>query len=197
MNTVKKLSNPKVGLIRVAISQLGWDDATYRIALKEVTGCHSSSDCTDRQLNKFIEHLKSKGFVAKPKKSWAPKAAPAPMQPAAKPSAKTLGNSDQENKLRALWAEMAEFGFVRNGSEQALVEYITKQAKIDAAQWMNSLVFQNIIERLKRWRFRDEKALAKKTGKTVEELQALAMAEFGDQRLTADTLAKLKSIWVV
>lgn len=197
MNMVKQPSNPKVGLIRVAISQLGWDDATYRMALIEVTGCRSSSDCTDRQLNLFIDHLKARGFVSKPKKPWAPKAAPAPTQAAAKPSASALGNSEQEHKLRALWREMFEFGIVRNGNEEALVAYIKKQANIDATQWMNTVTFQNLIERLKRWRHRDEKELAKKTGKSIEELQALALAEFRDQRLTADTLAKLKSILVV
>lgn len=192
----KPKSNPKIGLIRVAINQLKWDDDTYRLALYEVTGCRSSADCTDRQLNQFIDHLKAKGFVPKSKKPWIPKpsAAATPVQAAAKTSANTLGDSEQENKLRALWCEMATFGFVRDGSEKALVAYITGQANIDAAAWMKKVTFQNMIERLKRWRFRDEKALAKKSAKTIVELQALALAETGDARLTAQTLTKLTSI---
>lgn len=188
MTNQNTATSAKFRLIHAARKVLGWDEQTYRIALTEITGKSSAKACSLAELDKFIDYLKGKGFKPVPKAKPTSKAKPTVSK------AKTLGDSDQEQKIRALWRELHEYGFVRDPSEAALVRFITREANIDCAKWMSTLVFQKIIEKLKQWRFRAENALIKRTGKPKAELEALALAHFGDARLTKDACAKLLNL---
>lgn len=68
------------------------------------------------------------------------------------------------------------------------------QLKIDALNWADTEALQKVIEQLKKWRFRAEKALIRASGKSKAELEALALANFADERLTKDALANLKTM---
>ena len=151
----------------------------YQAMLQSIANVSSSADMTNDQRAQVLAHLRRTGFT--------------PTKPASagqKPDRKQA-DSPQASKLRALWLEMHDYGFVRNPAEAALAAYCKRQTRVEALQWLDNEQLEKCIEALKKWRHRDEKALCKATRKEVPELEALALALYGDKRLTADTLGNL------
>lgn len=169
-------------LIHTGKRVLQWDDTTYRGALMQATGKNSTKSMSFAELDLVVTYMRKKGFV--------PQAA----KPKAAKKAKALGKAPQDFKMRALWKELAEYGFVNDASEAALVNFALGQLKIDALNWADTEALQKVIEQLKKWRFRAEKALIRASGKSKAELEALALANFADERLTKDALANLKTM---
>lgn len=62
---------------------------------------------------------------------------------------------DQMKMIRAQWIEIAKLGGVRNGSEEALAAWITRETGQDIGL-LEAATASNLIERLKRWRQRLE-----------------------------------------
>ena len=58
-----------ITLIHVAKNELALDDSTYRAVIKNSTGKESSKDCTNPQLRKVLDALKTKGFSVTPKET--------------------------------------------------------------------------------------------------------------------------------
>ncbi len=53
----------QIGLVKLAVKQLGIDDATYREMLRSVAGVSSAKDLDTEGLDKVMDHLKARGFV--------------------------------------------------------------------------------------------------------------------------------------
>ena len=125
-----------IAKVHVAKKEMGLVDDDYRQMLLDVTGRASSAHCTDAELAKLIDHLKSKGFQPKPA---APrrKAAPAP---ADHPSAR---------KARALWISLHQLGAIANPSEKALEAFAKRQLGVQRLQWGDQGQSYKLIEALK------------------------------------------------
>lgn len=120
----------RIRLIQVAKRQLGMDDATYREMLLSVAGVASSKECTPRQLDAVIEHLKRCGFQ--------PSTPFSPVDP-------------QVAKLESLWRELHTCGVVRSPTRQSLNAYVAKVARVDDVAWLSTAAASRVIEQLKKW----------------------------------------------
>ncbi|ELY5676414.1 regulatory protein GemA [Salmonella enterica] len=134
-----------IQLIHIAKSQLGIDTDTYRQMLLSITGETSTSVMNPGQLNKVLAAMKKKGFKVKP----ASKAR----------TTRSLADSPQARKLRALWLEMYAQGFVRDSSEEALCRWVKRETGVDGLQWLEPELASDAIERLKNWQERELKKL--------------------------------------
>lgn len=145
------LNKPKlIQLIHIGKSKLCLDDETYRSLLVSMTSKDSTKTMNIGELNKVLARLKQLGFVVTHKKKD-----PKPIDNQA-----SLDIEQQIKLIRHLWLELHALGAVRNSSEQALATYIQNQTKTDIGN-INSRQASNIIERLKKWLTRVEKAKEK------------------------------------
>lgn len=104
----------QIQLIKIAQSQLGMDDVTYRALLQERYGVNSCTGLTLDQANELIDDLQQKGFALKPKKKgwrevravsrWAGRAAGTPR---AKGNLIALASADELAKVDAVTALIA------------------------------------------------------------------------------------------
>ena len=132
-----------MGMIRIAVNQLGMDDYSYRELLKNTLGKNSLAGSSDKERWRVVEALKGLGF-----------------QPRPIHKGKELPSDPQAKKIRSLWLTMADCGIVRDRSEQALNSYvrrITGQTLADATTKQCIVV----IETLKSWLDRCEDAAAR------------------------------------
>jgi len=60
---VNDLRAAQIRTIKVAVRQLGLDDATYRALLVRVTGKSSCADMSNQERGKVLDALKAQGFV--------------------------------------------------------------------------------------------------------------------------------------
>ncbi len=140
-----------IQLIHIAKSQLGLDDDLYRSVLLDLTKKSSCKDMGIIELEKVLTYMKSKGFKPKAKKSRKPGNSPVSRN-------KKAGEKTALDKLRQVWIEMARNGLLKNGSEQALVNWSKGQAKrfnkgvpIERLEWLDADVIHFLIEQLKKW----------------------------------------------
>lgn len=122
-----------MGMIRVAKTQLGMDEETYREFLHNTLGKRSLAGSSGKEQWRVMEALKEKGF-----------------QPRPIHKGKELPSDPQARKMRSLWLTMADCGVVRDRSERALnnfVRRITGQTLADATTKQCIVV----IETLKSW----------------------------------------------
>ncbi|MND22340.1 hypothetical protein D3C80_127160 [compost metagenome] len=127
--------------VQIARKELGLDDATYRTMVERITGRTSSADCTDAQLGRILDEMKTKGW--KPKVMTGGRAArPASTRvaPASSPVAK---------KARALWISLHQLGVVRDPSEAALEAFARRQLKVDRLHWAKPYHADRLVEALK------------------------------------------------
>lgn len=118
-----------IAMIHIAPAQIGMSEDDYRNGLFERTGKLSSKVCTDAELVKMIEWLKSKGFRAIPKKKTA-------QHPMAR-------------KARAMWISLYQLGVVHNPSDEALEAFAKRQLKCDKLVWARQSNARALIEALK------------------------------------------------
>jgi phage gp16-like protein len=121
-----------IAKIHVAKKQLCIADDDYRQIIFGATGKISSKDCSDTQLLRVIEALKSKGFAALPVQGKA--------RPADHPVAK---------KARAMWISLSHLGVVRNSSDAALEAFAKRQLGVARLQWADQSQGYILIEALK------------------------------------------------
>ena len=143
--TAKAPSNPRraalIKLIQVAKRDLGrlsgLDDLAYRDILRTIGGSESLAAMTVPNMELVLAHMKSKGFVVRPKAGDRPQ---------------TI-NPDA-SKVRALWLFLHVLGEVRDPSEKALAAYVKRIAKVDDLRWAHGRVVDTLIETLKKWAMR-------------------------------------------
>ncbi len=113
------------------------EDADWRAFLKTTTGQESLRDMTPAQHKRVLAKLLPKGkpHHGKPRHSAG----------------------DQMLKIRAEWIEIVKLGGVENGSEEALAAWIAKNSSQDIGL-LDVKTASNLIERLKQWRRRLERA---------------------------------------
>lgn len=118
-----------IGKVHVAKRELGLIEDDYRSILLHETGQTSLTTCSDAQISKLLDRLKSQGF--KPKK-----AARAADHPGA-------------GKARALWISLGQLGAIDNASEQALEAFTRRQMGCDRLQFANQRQIYKLVEALK------------------------------------------------
>lgn len=117
--------------IQIARKQLGMIEDDYRQALFDLTGHDSLTKCSDPQLARMLEHMKSKGFSSLPRN----RAASHPMA----------------RKARALWISLYQLGEVHNSSDQALEAFAKRQLGCEKLAWARQSDAYKLIEALKSW----------------------------------------------
>lgn len=118
-----------IGKIQVARQQLAMDEDDYRQALLDLTGRISLKDCSEPQLARVIDWMKTKGFKPLPRKG----AADHPMA----------------RKARALWISLYHLGAVHNPSEPALEAFAKRQLGCERLVWARQSDAYKLIEALK------------------------------------------------
>lgn len=118
-----------IAKIQIAKKQLNMAEDDYRQALMDQTGRMSLKDCSDPQLARVLEFMKSKGFSSLP----SGKAASHPMA----------------RKARAMWISLYQLGVVHNASEHALEAFAKRQIGCDKMRWANQRDAYKLIEALK------------------------------------------------
>lgn len=128
-----------IAKIHIAKKDLGLDEDTYRLIIKQAVNKASAKDCTDKQLLTVLEVFKSKGWQSDIKKKF--RKAP----------------SSQIEKIYALWGELQFMDIVKTKEKVALDKYIHRMSKgkIDSAQWLDEVSSRHIIECLKKWIYRE------------------------------------------
>lgn len=142
-----------IKLIHVARRELGMLDEDYRTMLAGMValgGKTSSADLGITGLELVLKQLKARGFKVKPKANAGFKAVNSQSRP--------LADDGQSKMIRGLWLQLHEMGVVRDRSEKALASYVCRIAKIEALQWLDIDAARKVIETLKKWRTRTEKA---------------------------------------
>jgi len=137
-------------LLQVGKQQLGWDDEFYygiwlpmQGATKDAEGRYSATTLDIGKLTQAVETMKKSGFKVKAKTDA---------------SARPLAGDAQSKKIRALWLELHGIGAVRDPSEASLAAYVKRQTGVEALQWLSEKQASGMIEVLKRWQQRVEKA---------------------------------------
>lgn len=130
--------NQLIKLIHVAKRSLNMDESSYRHILQTIGGAASAADLSVPKLELVLEHLKKCGFTVRSNK---------------KPQRK-LADDQQSKMIRGLWLELANFGVVKDPSEQALASFVKRMTKVSALQWLSSKQASQVIENLKQWRDR-------------------------------------------
>ncbi|WP_337846224.1 regulatory protein GemA [Sphingomonas sp.] len=118
-----------IGKVHVAKRELGLIEDDYRSILLAETGQISLTTCSDAQIAKLLDRLKSQGFTPK-------KAVRAADHPGA-------------GKARALWISLGQLGAIENASEQALEAFARRQMGCDRLQFANQRQIYKLVEALK------------------------------------------------
>ncbi|GKT21711.1 regulatory protein GemA [Acidovorax sp. SUPP3334] len=130
-----------IKLIQVARRDLGrlsgLDDLAYRDILRMIGGSESLAAMDVPSMERVLAHMKSKGFVVRPKAGDRPQ---------------TI-NRDA-SKVRALWLFLHALGEVSDPSEKALAAYVKRIAYVDDLRWARDDKIEKLIETLKKWTMR-------------------------------------------
>ena len=139
-----------IQLIHVGKTSLGWDEDLYRQVLVELTKKESCKGMNVGELNKVLSYMKDKGFKVVTKKRGGKNS---PMTRDIAPEDKT-----PLDKLRQVWIAMSHRGYLRDGSEAALLNWSKAQAKrmnknvvIERLEWLRAPMVHALIEQLKSW----------------------------------------------
>lgn len=142
-------SNPNrlrlIKLIHVARRELGMDDDIYRLMLAGMTGLDgatSTAVLSVPNLLRVLEQLKLRGFKVRPNKAQK----------------RPLADDVQSKKIRSLWLTLHDLGAVRDPSEEALRRFVLSMTKVEALQWLTTAQASRVIENLKQWLDRIERA---------------------------------------
>lgn len=135
--------NNLVKLIHVAKRERCLDDDTYRQLLDSYTGLSSTKEMSVKQLESVMEALYKLGFRRSSKRPG-----------------KITATDEQSKKIRSLWLEMADAGFVRDSSERAINAYAHRITGVGRLEWLGTDQASRVIETLKKWQTRELKAQA-------------------------------------
>lgn len=68
--------------------------------------------------------------------------------------------TSNRKKIRSLWLEMFDAGFVRDSSERAINAYAHRITGVGRLEWLGTDQASRVIETLKKWQKRELKAQA-------------------------------------
>jgi len=131
-----------IKIIHVAKRELQMDEETYRQLLNTYSGVESLREMDIKQLNQILDAMKKIGFKVRTQKKE-----------------KLTATDDQSKKIRSLWLEMADAGFIRDRSERAINVYVHRITGVSRLDWLNTSAASRVIETLKKWQAREVKAL--------------------------------------
>ncbi|KGJ86420.1 gp16 family protein [Colwellia psychrerythraea] len=147
------MRNRLIQLVHVAKRELNLDEDIYRNILTELTRKSSCSKMSIKELELVLEHFKTIGFKVKKKGSTNKRIAPK--------SSRSV--SPESGRIRAIWITMHQQGFVRDGSEQALDNYISRMLNRKTlgenisfhCQFLNGQQAYKVLEIIKNWHKRE------------------------------------------
>lgn len=158
--------------IAIARKQLGMLEDDYRQLLFDTTGRISLTQCSEAQLARMVDVLKSKGFRALP-----PKGVGGTAGAASHPMAR---------KARALWVSLYQLGVVHNPAEPALEAFAKKQLGCDKMVWARQSDAFKLIEALK--------DMGRRKGWAMHDKNGHALGHIGlKESLCAAILKRLKA----
>lgn len=131
-----------LAMVHIARKDLGLDEETYRSALEQVAGKASASELSDAELLRAVDHFRAHG--------WAPKAA------GGKP--RRQSDAPHVRKVWAIWGDMCRSGAVRSPTRAALRAFVERMTGCSDPEWMTPAQANQVIEGLKAWRAREERA---------------------------------------
>lgn len=139
-----------IGLIHVAKTDLGMAEESYRAHLQHYGQHNSCKDMNLSQLIKVMDGMTALGFKAKPAKVGKPKSG--------RLSPKTPENADERSVIRAIWIFMHRNGFIKDGTETALNDFVKRQTAelnngmgINEVEWLQQDQAIPVLESLKKW----------------------------------------------
>lgn len=147
--TLQDIRKAELSQIHIAKKQLGWDDDTYRAAIRAASkgATDSSADLDYKQRKLLLDRMKASGFKVRPAR-----------KPTKTRDIPINDDRDQVKKIRSQWLDLHEFGAVRDSSERAMCAYIARVAKItDGKEHPKFLTLEqasDVIETLKKWQQR-------------------------------------------
>lgn len=113
----------------------GMDEETYRAKLKVITGKDTATALTNAELELACQRFRPGAHGA---------------------VSARLPAGPTSRLIQALWISLHNLGLVRDGSDEALMSFIRRQTKLDAAAWLKSPSDVNrVVEALKDWLARD------------------------------------------
>ncbi|MED5546175.1 MAG: regulatory protein GemA [Pseudomonadota bacterium] len=121
-----------IAKIQIARTQLAIQEDDYRQMLMDTTGQMSLTKCSDAQLARMIEFLKSRGFRPIQQKGNA-----------------GIAQHPMARKARALWISLHHLGVVRSAHEGALEAFAKRQLGCDKLIWARQSDAYRLIEALK------------------------------------------------
>lgn len=146
VNTARKTDSRKrlIGLIHIGRTQLRLDDDAYRVLLHTVTGLRSCTDMSMLQLTQVLETMKRRGFRVTNRNCYT----------------RALKPGTVSGKLRQLWRQMYQQGFIADSGEVSLNAWVQRQtvrknggSGVAHYQWLerDPSLAARILEGLKRW----------------------------------------------
>lgn len=134
-----------IKLIHVARRELQLDDDTYRAFLMQKTGKISCRELTVTQLEQVLDTMKERGFKKQNKH----------------PRRRFKGYVTPREKVYKIWQQMAEDGFIADGSDTALDKYVERLTArrnggqgVSTLAWCHGESLQVVLETLKQWHIR-------------------------------------------
>lgn len=112
-----KASHQQIGAIHALKTQLGLDDSTYRTMLTNQTGQASAAKLDSAQAGRVITHLKA-------------------LQGGNQTRSRQSLEGPHVAIARALWISGFHLGVVRDRTDAALINFVSRQAHIDHLTWV-------------------------------------------------------------
>ncbi|HRJ61021.1 MAG TPA: regulatory protein GemA, partial [Azospirillaceae bacterium] len=146
--------------------ELALAEDSYRAIIARMTAGRvgSSADMTPDERRRLLDELRRLGAGKKTAPRKTANRRDGPLTPAPSP-ARGEGrnrpfrpaNTKQQAMIRGLWLELAALGAFKDASEAALADYVRRQAKVDALQFVSADMAQSVIGGLKGWLARVKK----------------------------------------
>lgn len=153
--TVDEKRKSELALVHILQKQLALDtDAACALKLS-VTGKTSAKDMTPAERKRYVAAL-NKAVVAM--------GGPLRIKAVKRPALFRSPVDPQDfrySKAQALWGQLHQLGVVGHNTDKALNAYIKRQTHIDAWRFLSPYQMNNVIESLKKWVGRVEKASLK------------------------------------
>lgn len=133
----------EIAKIHVLKKHAGLDEATYRAMMaRTCNGKTSAADLNQAERSALLDEFKRLGFFE-----------------GNAHAAKLDDFSDVEPQarlIRALWADLAKVGALRNSSETGLRRLIKRLTRVDSINWLDAVQANSVIEALKSMKARAE-----------------------------------------
>jgi phage gp16-like protein len=131
----------RLAAIHAARRALGLDEETYRDCLQSWTGQRSAAVLDEAALDRVIELLRGLGFKRQDERVRV-----------------DPQDSAQAQMICGLWLALCQMGAAKSDAVAALNAWVKRQTSISHYRWLTLDKAQTIIESLKQWQRRVQKA---------------------------------------